>query len=158
MSPIASTQIRIARPTNNIEALLPFYVDGLGMSILFRFDAHEGFDGAMVGWEPASVEAAQPTDPLDPADRARRAPLPAPAYHLEFTMKKGHDAGRAPSQDNLLVFYLPNEQEHNAATERMAAAGFPPVAAFNPYWDRYGKTNEDPDGYRIVLAKQQSPF
>ena len=28
---------------------------------------------------------------------------------------------------------------------------FMPVEAFNPYWDRLGKTFEDPDGYRIVL-------
>jgi hypothetical protein len=33
----------------------------------------------------------------------------------------------------------------------MLTAGFSPVPAFNPYWDRNGKTFEDPDGYRIVL-------
>ncbi|CAK7223449.1 hypothetical protein SBRCBS47491_005209 [Sporothrix bragantina] len=154
MSPLALAQIRIARPTNDIEALYPFYVDGLGMSILFRFDAHEGFDGVMIGWKSTPAKSLQPTDS---AESGRCAPSPAPAYHLEFTTKKGHDAGRAPTQDNLLVFYLPNEDAYNAATERMAAAGFPPVEAFNPYWDRCGKTYEDPDGYRIVLAKQQSP-
>src|SRR5262245_158380 len=25
------------------------------------------------------------------------------------------------------------------------------VKAFNPYWDKQGKTFEDPDGYRVVL-------
>ena len=34
---------------------------------------------------------------------------------------------------------------------RMRRAGFDPVPAFNPYWDRTGVTLEDPDGYRIVL-------
>jgi len=33
----------------------------------------------------------------------------------------------------------------------MKAAGFTPVASFNPYWDHRGVTFEDPDGYRIVL-------
>jgi hypothetical protein len=33
----------------------------------------------------------------------------------------------------------------------MRDAGFEPVAAFNPFWDRNGVTFEDPDGYRIVL-------
>jgi prolyl oligopeptidase len=35
----------------------------------------------------------------------------------------------------------------------MRAAGFEPVPAFNPYWDRTGATFEDPDGYRIVLNR-----
>jgi hypothetical protein len=33
----------------------------------------------------------------------------------------------------------------------MREAGFARVASFNPYWDRDGRTFEDPDGYRIVL-------
>lgn len=73
------------------------------------------------------------------------------SYHLEFTKKAGHDAGRAPSQDNRTVFYLPNEGDWREATERMTAAGHKPVPSFNPYWDAHGKTFEDPDGYRVVL-------
>ena len=37
---------------------------------------------------------------------------------------------------------------------RIRAAGFDPVASFNPYWDRNGVTFEDPDGYRIVLNNE----
>jgi hypothetical protein len=33
----------------------------------------------------------------------------------------------------------------------MMAAGYWPVASFNPYWDRSGRTFEDSDGYRVVL-------
>lgn len=29
--------------------------------------------------------------------------------------------------------------------------GHKSVKAFNPYWDKKGKTFEDPDGYRVVL-------
>jgi hypothetical protein len=54
-------------------------------------------------------------------------------------------------QDHLLVFYLPELGAWQAAIDRMHAAGFAPVVAFNPYWDRNGVTFEDPDGYRIVL-------
>ncbi len=96
------------------------------MGVLFRFQDHDGFDGIMLG---------QP-----------RAP-----YHLEFTRAHAHPAGRAPTQDNLLVFYLPDRTEWQAAVERMRSAGFDPVPSFNPYWDRNGLTFEDPDGYRIVL-------
>lgn len=77
--------------------------------------------------------------------------LPSASYHLEFTTKQGHDVGRAPSQDNLLVFYLPDEKEYQGAIGRMERAGFESVVSFNPYWDKVGKTFEDVDGYRIVF-------
>jgi catechol 2,3-dioxygenase-like lactoylglutathione lyase family enzyme len=119
-------KLRVARPTDDIDALLAFYRDGLGLSLLYRFGDHDGFDGAMLG-------------------------APGAPYHFEFTRKAGHAAGRAPSQDHLAVFYLPDRDAWRAAVERMQRAGFAPVAAFNPYWDREGLTFEDPDGYRIVL-------
>lgn len=118
--------LRVARPTDDLDALIPFYRDGLGLEVLYRFEDHEGFDGVMLG--------------------AAGAP-----YHLEFTRARGHAAPRAPSQDHLLVFYLPEAAAWRAAVARMQAAGFAPVAAFNPYWDRQGATFEDPDGYRVVL-------
>ena len=69
---------------------------------------------------------------------------------MEFTTAHGHAAGRAPTEDNLLVFYLPEADRFAAAVERMRAAGFSPVKAFNAYWDAKGVTFEDPDGYRVV--------
>ena len=118
--------VRIARPSDDLNALRSFYCDGLGLEILYEFEGHDGFDGIMLG---------RRGDP----------------YHFEFTRKRGHLAGRAPTEDNLTVFYLPNFEDWTSAVERMRNAGFPPVRAFNPYWDRMGKTFEDPDGYRIVL-------
>jgi catechol 2,3-dioxygenase-like lactoylglutathione lyase family enzyme len=129
----ASTPIlRIARPSDDLERLLPFYRDGLGLDVLFRFADHDGFDGVMLG-------------------------KPGAPYHLEFTRAQGHAAGRAPTQDNLLVFYLPDRPAWQAALDRMKSAGFEPVAAFNPYWDRNGVTFEDPDGYRVVLQNENWP-
>lgn len=72
-------------------------------------------------------------------------------YHLEFTRKAGHRAGRAPTKDNLLVFYLPDRALWERAVARMEKAGHPPIRSFNPYWDENGRTFEDPDGYRGVL-------
>ena len=120
------TVLRVARPTNHVDQVLRFYAEGLGLTILGSFEDHEGFDGVMLG-------------------------VPGAPYHLEFTQKHGHDAGRAPSPDNLLVFYLPDERRWRAAVDRMVAAGYPCVPSFNPYWDRNGCTFEDPDGYRVVL-------
>ena len=123
---LPKAHIRIARPSDNIHALRKFYIDGLGFSIVAAFTNHEGFDGLMLGHQDA-------------------------AYHLEFTCKRGHVVGKAPSRDHLLVFYLPDEGEWKAAVARMVEAGFEPVESFNPYWDRMGRTFEDPDGYRVVL-------
>jgi catechol 2,3-dioxygenase-like lactoylglutathione lyase family enzyme len=120
--------LRVARPTDNIDRLLPFYRDGLGLALLYRFEDHDGFDGVMLGCEGAP-------------------------YHFEFTRARGHTAGKAPTKDNLLVFYLPDEEDWRAAINQIESAGFAPVKAFNPYWDRDGVTFEDPDGYRIVFQR-----
>ena len=74
-------------------------------------------------------------------------------YHLEFTHQRGHRVGRAPTQDHLLVLYLPDKAEWLAAVERMESYGYAPVAAYNPYWDQHGRTFEDIDGYRVVLQQ-----
>jgi len=102
------------------------YKDGLGLMIIGSFQDHDGFDGVMLG---------HPKSP----------------YHLEFTNRAGHRAGRAPTEDNLLVFYIPDEDEWHQICENMEIAGFIPVSSFNPYWELNGRTFEDIDGYRIVL-------
>jgi catechol 2,3-dioxygenase-like lactoylglutathione lyase family enzyme len=122
------TTLRVARPSDDLDALLRFYADGLGLELLTRFEDHDGFDGIILG----------------------REGLP---YHFEFTRAHGRDAGKAPTKDHLLIFYIPDAVEWEAATERMNAAGYKPVPSFNPYWDRDGVTFEDPDGYRVVVQQ-----
>ena len=126
------TIVRIARPTDEFDEVIRFYTEGLGLSIIGSFENHEGFDGVILA-------------------------IPGALYHLEFTQKRGHSAGRAPTQENLLVFYMDDRQEWLDATQRMSNAGYQPVPSFNPYWDRLGKTYEDPDGYRVVLQNQPWP-
>jgi catechol 2,3-dioxygenase-like lactoylglutathione lyase family enzyme len=118
--------LRVARPTDDLEALLPFYQQGLGFEVIGSFSDHKGFDGLMFG----------------------HADFP---YHLEFTRRHGHPAGRAPTEENLLVFYLPDSGAWKEAIERMKACGYAPIPSLNPYWDVHGATFEDPDGYRVVL-------
>ena len=118
--------LRVARPSDNLDALIPFYCDGLGLDLLFRFENHDGFDGIMIGRQGAP-------------------------YHFEFTRAHYHVAANAPSADNLIVFYLPDLDVWSSTVKRMRQAGFYPVRSFNPYWDQDGATFEDPDGYRIVL-------
>lgn len=129
---LAKAHLRVARPTDNLNAVTRFYRDGLGFEVLYEFHDHDGFDGIMLGHKGAP-------------------------YHLEFTRKHGHAAGAAPTQDNLLVFYVPDEFEWRETVEHLKNRGYPPVKAFNPYWDRQGKTFEDPDGYRVVLQNARWP-
>jgi catechol 2,3-dioxygenase-like lactoylglutathione lyase family enzyme len=127
-----SVHLRVARPSDDLETVVRFYTEGLGFTVLSQFTDHDGFDGVMLGHAGA-------------------------AYHLEFTRKAGHEAGRAPTRDNLLVFYLPDPGEWQAAVDRLLALGHRPVESFNPYWDRRGVTFEDPDGYRVVLQNAAWP-
>lgn len=126
---IAAVHLRVARPSDDLARVVQFYRDGLGFEVLFEFRDHDGFDGVMLG-------------------------VPGAAYHLEFTHKAGHHAGRAPSQDNLLVFYISQQPIWRAAVQRLIGAGHQPVPSFNPYWDAHGRTFEDPDGYRVVLVSE----
>ncbi len=123
---LGKAHLRVARPSDDLFAVTKFYRDGLGFEILSEFKGHDGFDGVMLGHKGA-------------------------AYHLEFTRKRGHKAGRAATEDNLLVFYLPAAAAWKRAVARLEELGYRPVTAFNPYWDNKGKTFEDPDGYRVVL-------
>jgi catechol 2,3-dioxygenase-like lactoylglutathione lyase family enzyme len=123
---VGVAHLRVARPTDDLAAVVRFYRDALGLDVLCEFQDHDGFDGVMLGRKGAG-------------------------YHLEFTRNAGHRVGRAPTEDNLLVFYLPDRVEWQQAIDRLTQYGYYPVEAFNPYWDRHGKTFEDPDGYRVVL-------
>jgi hypothetical protein len=122
------TKLRIARPTDNLEKITQMYISGLGFKLLGSFENHSGFSGAILGHENH-------------------------LYHLEFTHHIGHKVGRARTQDNLLVFYVPNESEWLSLCRSLEGAAFEKVSSYNPYWDLNGSTFEDLDGYRIVVQK-----
>ena len=82
------------------------YQKGLGMQMLGSFTDHGGFSGVIIG---------SPNSP----------------YHIEFTSKAGHAAGNAPTDDNLLVYYVPDRAQWESACGRMSDAGFKFVESFN---------------------------
>jgi catechol 2,3-dioxygenase-like lactoylglutathione lyase family enzyme len=121
-------QVRVARPTDQLEAVERFYREGLGLVELERFEDHRGYSGVMFG-------------------------LPGTDHHLEFTTHVDGSPGVAPSRDNLLVLYLGAAAEVEAVADRLAAVGHHPIEAENPYWGKVGGvTVEDPDGWRVVLV------
>jgi len=120
--------LRVARPTDNLPEVLRFYRDGLGLGVIGAIENHDGFDGVTLG--------------------PSRKILP---YHLEFTHVRGETVGKAPTRENLLVFFIADRAEYKRAVERMKKHGYQPVKAENPWGNTKAKTFEDVDGYRVVL-------
>ena len=123
---VTNIVMRVARPTDNLQAIAEMYSAGLGFDVIAEFVNHRGFDGVILG---------QPGAP----------------YHLEFTFQHGHRVGQAPTPDHLLVFYIRERGDWERRCARLVAAGFREVPSWNPYWDDEGRTFEDIDGYRVVL-------
>lgn len=118
--------LRIARPVTDLSRARQMYCAGLGWVVLGAFEDHEGFDGVMVG--------------------AAGAP-----YHLEFTRRRKGPVAPGPSEEDLVVLYVPDRPDWDQRCAAMRLAGFREVPSLNPYWDRDGRTFQDPDGYRLVL-------
>lgn len=119
-------QFRIARPTDNFEKIKEFYGKGLELPIIGSFEGHAGYDGIMFG-------------------------LPDNKFHLEFTTHIDGSPCPAPTKDNLLVFYIPDQERISIIVNRLGKMGYHPVEPENPYWKEKGITIEDPDKWRIVL-------
>ncbi|KAG0740654.1 hypothetical protein G6F57_011377 [Rhizopus arrhizus] len=123
-------QFRIARPTDKFEKIKEFYGEGLGLELIGSFEGHEGYDGVMYG-------------------------LPDKKYHLEFTTHVDGSPCPAPTKDNLLVFYIPDQEKISVIMNRLNRLGYLETEPENPYWKAKGITIEDPDKWRIVLMNSQ---
>ena len=119
------TQVRVARPTDELDEVVRFYATDLGLPELDRFAGHAGYEGVMLG-------------------------LPGTDHHLEFAAHGDGTPGPAPTSDNLLVLYVEDPAALAAAIAQLQAR-HAPVPLDNPYWTRIGAF-ADPDGWRVVLA------
>jgi len=133
MKPLPVSHLRIARPSHDLGASERFWAGGLGLEVLFRADASAAGGHAllMVGW-------------------------PGAAWHLELVGDPDDATPAAPTEEDLLVLYLGGGVDDDAAA-RLVQAGGTRVAARNPYWERWGVTIADPDGYRLVLSSRSWP-
>jgi len=121
--------LRIARPVTDLQRSYEMYHRGLGLEKIGEFKDHQSFSGIMMGHSNF-------------------------AWHLEFTVCHSHPVKPQPSAEDLLVLYLPDGEEWQRICDNAAAVGFTCVASFNPYWDVFGKTFIDHDGYRVVLQNR----
>jgi YycE-like protein len=126
----ANTRVRVARPSRNLAAAERFHVEGLGLEVLWRTTERVSGEHDLVMVGPRGG-----------------------AWHFELTLDPEHPIEPTPTVDDLFVVYLdaPVTDEQVA---RLIAAGGTRVASHNPYWDEYGVTVADPDGYRLVLCSR----
>jgi hypothetical protein len=81
---------------------------------------------------------------------------PTDHFHLELTHAEAGSPCPAPTKDNLLVFYIPEDKAYAEAVKRMREHGYEPVDPENPYWKDKSYTFEDPDGWRMVIYHGQA--
>ncbi|MFI6422263.1 VOC family protein [Streptomyces sp. NPDC050842] len=126
----AQTHVRVARPSRDLAAAERFYVDGLGLSVQWRTTVRVPGEHDLLMVGPAGG-----------------------GWHFELTRDPEHPVEPTPTVEDLFVVYLgaPVEEEQ---VERLLAAGGTRIPAHNPYWDEYGVTVADPDGYQLVLCSR----
>lgn len=116
-------EVRFARHSEQLDEVVCFYRDGIGLPEIGRFEGHDGYDGVFLA-------------------------IPGTGAHLELSSGGAH-AAPAPHPETLLVLYLGSRE---AVDEVVARVGAEPVEPANPYWAANGVTLEDPDGFHVVLV------
>ena len=118
-------QIRIARPTRDLERTAAFY-ELLDLPVLGSFEDHDGYSGVILG-------------------------LPDSSRQLELVLHDGKTP--SPTDEDQLVLYLGSAERVGQTAEKLRAAGFEPRPPENPYWERSGAVCfVDPDGYWLILS------
>lgn len=129
----AISQVRVARPTDQLAEIEAFYHRAIGLPKITSWrdgvdGDHAGYDGLILG-------------------------MPDGRYHLEFTHHRDGSLCPAPSRDNLLVFYLSQPDAIARVVARMHLLGHVEVEPENPWWQQDGHTFADPDGWRVVFMR-----
>lgn len=126
----ARTHVRVARPSRDLAAAERFYVDGLGLEVQWRTTERVSgkHDLLMVGPEGGGWHFELTRDPSTPWS------LPRPPRTCSWS-----------------IWGRPSRRRRWSGC---SPCGGTRVAAHNPYWDEYGVTVEDPDGYQLVLCSR----
>jgi len=125
------SHIRIARPSRDLSAAERFWAQGLGLSVVWRAEGGSEpgeHDLLMLGWPDAG-------------------------WHLELVREPARPVEPRPTEEDLLVVYVDGPVPEDLVG-RLEGHGGKRVTSPNPYWNRWGVTIEDPDGYRLVLCER----
>ncbi|HJQ50821.1 MAG TPA: VOC family protein [Gaiellaceae bacterium] len=119
-------QVRVARPTRDLDRACAFYRDAVGLSVLSSFADHDGYSGVILG-------------------------VPDATHQLELVLHA--DVEPSPTAEDQLVLYLGSEAAVAGRAAAIEAAGHEPRLPPNPYWTREGASAfVDPDGYWLILS------
>ncbi|MEU6733628.1 VOC family protein [Streptomyces physcomitrii] len=126
----ARSHLRLARPSRDLAAAERFWTRGLGLAVQYRAEGHVPGEHEllMLGWPHAD-------------------------WHLELVRDPARPVLPRPTEEDLLVLYVDGEVP-GETVRRLAENGGRVVASPNPYWNTWGVTVEDPDGYRLVLCRR----
>ncbi|MFF7991306.1 VOC family protein [Kitasatospora xanthocidica] len=126
----SSMRIRIARPSRDLAAAERFYVGGLGLDVQWRTTERVSGEHDLLMVGPSGG-----------------------AWHFELTHDPERPQEPTPTVEDLFVVYL-GAPVDEALVARLEAAGGTRVENHNPYWNEYGVTVADPDGYLLVLCSR----
>ncbi|MGW4354941.1 GNAT family N-acetyltransferase [Nocardia sp. NPDC004582] len=121
---------RFARATARLEECAAFYREIVGLTELFAFTDHAGYDGFVFG-------------------------LPGPRAQLELVRRDDAPAPAPADPEHALVLYLRGGFE--ALRERLADHGVAEVIPDNPYWVAAGAFAVlDPEGWMLIVVPPDS--
>jgi catechol 2,3-dioxygenase-like lactoylglutathione lyase family enzyme len=130
---LPAVQVRMARPTAQLDRIVEFYRDVLRLPQLHE-SADDEWSVVMFG-------------------------LPGDQYNIEFVAHRDGIDGTAPTRENLLVFYFGTPAQQQAVADRCRRAGAAEVDLDNPWWHRNGAVAFlDPDSWTIVLMPGPAPL
>jgi len=118
--------VRLARPTRDLDRACAFYGDAVGLPILSSFAEHDGYSGVIFGLRERDVQ-------------------------LEVIIHSGLEP--SPTAEDQLVLYLGSAEAVADRAAAISAAGYDPQSPANTYWSREGAIAfVDPDGYWLILS------
>jgi len=122
----AIPHLRIARPTLDLERAERFWTQGVGMSTLYRSRQANPENLTMVGFTNAT-------------------------WHIELTHHPANPVTPQSTAEDVVVLYLDGDIP-DALVDRICEHGGRVVSHPNPYWNEWGVTIVDSDGYHLVLC------
>ena len=119
---------RYARHTSNLNQLVRFYTEIVGLEKLGEFKNHSSYNGVFLGLKNLN-------------------------WHIEFT-ESNESSNHHSDEDDLLVFYIESDKEFDQLKLKIKEEGIPIKKSKNPYWNNTGIEIKDPDGFRVILARK----
>lgn len=125
-------KFRYARHSTNLDRIIAFYTEVVGLKKLGSFENHSDYNGVFLGFENSD-------------------------WHLEFTVSQDKPKSSF-DEDDALVFYLSSMEELALKQNFLQQNGIELIKPKNPYWEENGIMIQDPDGYRIIFSVRHIEF